>query len=105
MGDRYLSEFTKALNDCFSGEGFIARIGGDEFVAALTGENLGQAEEFIERLNKALDDLNRTDPLIYRSAATGYAFRHEADGTDWNSVYLLADERMYINKARMKGGE
>ena len=39
---------------------------------------------------------------INRSAAAGYAYRHEAAESDWNAVYLLADERMYMNKTEMK---
>ena len=102
MGDRYLSEFTKTLENCFKWKGFIARIGGDEFVAILQGEYLNSADELIKNLNFALSNMNKRDPSINRSAATGYAFRHEAEGNDWNSVYLLADERMYKKKSEMK---
>ena len=102
MGDKYLSEFSRVLDACFRGKGFIARIGGDEFVAVLSGDDLNSAEKLIEKLNLALVSLNRKDPSIRRSAATGYAFRHEVDDMDWNAVYLLADERMYSNKNQMK---
>ena len=102
MGDKYLSEFSRVLDVCFRGKGFIARIGGDEFVAVLSGDNLNSAEKLIEKLNLALVSLNRKDPSIRRIAATGYAFRHEVDDMDWNAVYLLADERMYSNKNQMK---
>ena len=52
-------------------------------------------------LNAALDKKNAEDPSINRSAATGFAYRHEVDDDNWNSVYLLADERMYETKAEM----
>ena len=103
MGDKYLSEFTKVLENCFKWKGFIARIGGDEFVAILQGDYLNAADKLIDRLNTELDNLNKRDPSIKRSAATGYAFRHETNEGDWNAVYLLADERMYKKKSEMKG--
>jgi diguanylate cyclase (GGDEF)-like protein len=102
MGDKYLSEFGKVLNDCFAEKGFIARIGGDEFVVVLKGENTNLADSVINQVNAALDELNRNDTSLNRSAAAGYAFRHEAEGEGWNSVYLLADERMYERKSMMK---
>ncbi len=63
----------------------------------------GSVDELIGQMNRALKDLNRKAPSVRRSAASGYTFRHEADGAEWNSVYLLADERMYKNKTEMKG--
>ncbi|WP_026660228.1 GGDEF domain-containing protein [Butyrivibrio sp. AC2005] len=102
MGDKYLGEFSSILDECFSEKGFVARIGGDEFVAVLTDENITLADEIIRRINFELEKLNLKDPVYERSAAFGYAFRHEADDTDFNNIYLLADERMYKNKTDMK---
>ncbi len=45
-----------------------------------------------------MNRLNSKDPAIKRSAAAGYAFRHEIIDNDMNSVYLLADKRMYESK-------
>ncbi|WP_029322413.1 GGDEF domain-containing protein [Butyrivibrio sp. AE3004] len=101
-GDKYLNEFGKVLENCFFEKGFYARIGGDEFVAVLRGENMELADRIIKEMDEELEKLNRKDPSIKRSAATGYAFRHEITGSDWNEVYLLADERMYMRKVEMK---
>ena len=102
MGDKYLSEFSETLQNCFKWKGFIARIGGDEFVAVLNGAYLEFADQLLEKLDASLAALNKKDPSIKRGAAAGYAFRHEVEGSDWNAVYLLADERMYKKKAEMK---
>ncbi len=102
MGDKYLKQFSSALENCFKDKGFIARIGGDEFVAILKGDNINEADSLISTLNDALDKLNKKDSSFIRSAATGYAYKHEADEQSWNAVYLLADKRMYANKAKMK---
>ncbi|WP_026651569.1 GGDEF domain-containing protein [Butyrivibrio proteoclasticus] len=98
MGDKYLLDFTDALEQTFSRKGFFARIGGDEFVVILTGDYMAQVDDLLKELNSKLEEMNKADPSINRSAAAGYAFRHETSTTDLNSVYLLADERMYINK-------
>ncbi|WP_026525494.1 MULTISPECIES: GGDEF domain-containing protein [unclassified Butyrivibrio] len=102
VGDKYLSEFTEAFTGCFGKSGFIARIGGDEFVSILRGDDLDMADELIQRLDGALLEMNKKDPSMERSAAAGFAYRHETNGSDWNSVYLLADERMYKKKSGMK---
>jgi diguanylate cyclase (GGDEF)-like protein len=102
VGDKYISEFTAVFEKCFGPSGFIARIGGDEFVAILRGENLDMAEVLIQRLDNALSELNKKDSTFDRSAAAGFAYRHETNEKDWNSVYLLADARMYKKKAGMK---
>lgn len=103
MGDKYLREFADVLKESVSDRGFIARIGGDEFVAVLNGTNIERAERIIDAVKAAIEKLNQEDPVLNRSAAFGYAYRHETDGNNWNDVYLLADERMYQNKAFLKG--
>lgn len=102
VGDKYLEEFGKCLSSCMDGQAFVARIGGDEFVAVLSGNNLLRAREFIQELNDRLKKLTRKDPSIDRSAACGYAYRHEVSDHDMNEVYLLADERMYKDKQQKK---
>ncbi|MCR5556933.1 MAG: GGDEF domain-containing protein [Butyrivibrio sp.] len=104
MGDKYLTDFSMALEDAFRGKGFIARIGGDEFVAILRDKNILNADICIDALNKSLEDMNEKDPVISRSAAVGCAYKHETVTRSWNAAYLLADMRMYENKAKIKAG-
>lgn len=98
VGDKYLLEFGNVLKESIGDDGFIARIGGDEFVAILTGDKQNDVDAYINNINAALQQLNIKDSSLYRSAAMGYAYRHEVENADWNAVYLLADERMYKNK-------
>lgn len=100
MGDKYIREFGQVLTECMEGKCFAARIGGDEFVVVLTGDELFSAEQFIREMNEKLERMNATDHSMIRSAATGYAFRSEVEGNG-HEVYLLADERMYNNKRQM----
>lgn len=101
-GDKYIAQFGKCLSQCMEGQAFVARIGGDEFVAVLSGNNILRAQEFIQELCMKLDELNKKDPSIYRNAACGFAYRHEVSKPDMNAVYLLADERMYLDKRKKK---
>ena len=102
MGDKYLREFGSVLKESIGERGFIARIGGDEFAAVLQGENIGYADEVIKCAEYELNRLNLEDLDIERSAAFGYAYKHEVESNDWRDVYLLADERMYVRKSEMK---
>lgn len=102
MGDKYLKDFANTLEECVAEKGIVARIGGDEFVAVLQGDNIGNADVVIKEIEATLKELNQEDPEIFRSAAFGYAYRHETESKDWNDVYLMADERMYKNKAKIK---
>lgn len=98
MGDKYLAEFAQALENTFGQAGFVARIGGDEFVAVLTDENMRKVDDLADELANCLDELNKLDNTFIRSAAVGYAFRHECTEESENEIYLIADERMYKNK-------
>ena len=100
MGDKYLSEFSHVLEECFKDKGFIARIGGDEFVVVLKDEIMFTVDSLLLEMEQELHLINQKDPSIKRSAAAGYAYRHEVNSNDWHSVYLIADERMYKNKAK-----
>ena len=101
-GDKYLSEFARILKNCVNDNGFIARIGGDEFVLVLTGNKMKLADSIMQEVNGELEKMNAADKSYRRSAAYGYAFRLELSGSTFNQIYLLADERMYKMKAQMK---
>ncbi|WP_026492396.1 GGDEF domain-containing protein [Butyrivibrio sp. XPD2002] len=100
-GDKYLIEFASVLKQCFESKAFIARIGGDEFVAILKEEYFNQVETLITRLKDALEVKNVLYPGYRRSVATGFAYSTELNHRDSHSVYLLADKRMYESKKIM----
>ncbi|WP_026526095.1 GGDEF domain-containing protein [Butyrivibrio sp. VCD2006] len=100
-GDKYLLEFSSVLKQCFENKAFIARIGGDEFVAIMKKEYFDEVDSLLTRLKDALEVKNVLYPDYRRSVATGYAFSTEVEGQDSHSVYLLADKRMYENKKLM----
>ena len=76
-GDRFLSESAQAMRIAFGEGAYLSRVGGDEFVVVIEGENIAQVERRLESLDAILSHLGDTTPDIERSIAYGYAFRHE----------------------------
>jgi diguanylate cyclase (GGDEF)-like protein len=98
-GDKLLMTFGNALDSVFSKDHLCGRIGGDEFMAVLTGVDATKVDAILEKLQETLTALNEAaeDPWEY-SCAAGYAFRHECSEDHMHNTYLLADQRMYRQK-------
>lgn len=101
-GDKYL------LGSCGLIRGFFAntpvyRIGGDEFVVVLQGEDYRRCSELLRELQArfaATQSNEAVQPWERYSAACGMAkYRH---GESYEDVFRRADRTMYRNKARMK---
>ncbi len=97
-GDQLLRDYATALKANFGDEELCARMGGDEFLVVMKRTNADGFGVRLRRLYSDLDEMNAKDKTIFRSAAIGYAFRHECHGGNAHAVYLLADERMFENK-------
>ena len=76
-GDRFLSESAQAMRIAFGEGAYLSRVGGDEFVVVIEGENIAQVERRLDSLDAILSHLGDSTPDIERSVAYGYAFRHE----------------------------
>ena len=86
-------------------EGTCYRIGGDEFVGILCGEDVsGRCEEIIVSFTKAIDDYNAVQGQPFRiSIASGYAIYDKLQDKEMlMDVYQQADVRMYENKKMIK---
>lgn len=88
-GDKYLCDAAESMVSCF-GEEHVYRVGGDEFVIVLLGEERENVEQLIERL-KIYMDLKKV------SAAVGMAYRHNAK-EPFENILRDADKKMYIEK-------
>ena len=102
-GNEYLINAAKLVCTVF-GEENIYRIGGDEFVAVLSGEALAHCEDNVMILRgmieKFRDDTN-LQPWEKVSAAVGVAY-HTSDDKTAEEVFKRADSQMYANKQAMK---
>ncbi len=100
-GDLLLKNFAKVLQESFKSEVLCARMGGDEFIVLSKSTDPVRITSLLSDLDARLLKMTKSDedPLKYR-CAYGYAFRHEKDSA--HNVYLLADQRMYEHKAKIK---
>ena len=83
----------------------VYRIGGDEIVVILQGEDYKIRDELIEKIKKVFVDIshNTKDEKYMRySAAIGMSVFIEEIDTEVYSVFRRADKQMYANKAEMK---
>ena len=86
-------------------KGICYRIGGDEFVCILSGEEVAsRCEKAIVRFKKAMDDYNSVKGQPFRiSIASGYAVYDKLQENEMlMDVYQQADARMYENKQQIK---
>ena len=83
----------------------VFRIGGDEFVIILRGNDYDHYEDLVqkfgEELQKMADD-ESLDPWEKVSASIGAAFYDPAQDDNMESVFARADQAMYENKVAMK---
>lgn len=102
-GDEMISKFSSILNEVFSNIGFIARMGGDEFIAILTDVSNNKVEKALYDLSEELLSFNKTSKNNYSlSVAYGYATRNKNDNVSLWHIYELADKAMYQNKKIQK---
>lgn len=106
VGDKMLLEAANCMKDAFLPvQGQYFRIGGDEFVVILTGENvLSRCEKGLERFDELVNAFNlQLNREFHLSVAYGYSIY---DSREKNlkiaEIYQEADRRMYENKKEMK---
>lgn len=97
-GDRALRSFASLLLQTFRDSDVIARFGGDEFCALLTGTNASDAQISIKRLEAAVGDFNRQSELPFSlHFSTGTVSC--AVETDLAELLRKADRQMYAAKS------
>ena len=102
-GDEYLINAGKLACSVF-GEENVYRVGGDEFVVVLDGENLSRCENLVANLRGTIKKLQADTNLeAWKkiSAAVGVAY-YQAGDHNADEVFKRADKDMYKNKLAMK---
>jgi diguanylate cyclase (GGDEF)-like protein len=96
-GDDLIQKASRLLCDCYK-HSPVFRIGGDEFVAFLQGQDYEHREELIAELNRQAEQNIRTgEPVL----AAGMA-EFEAEDQKMHDSFERADQRMYIRKKELK---
>ncbi len=102
-GNLLLINSVKLICDTFK-HSQVFRIGGDEFVCILIGEDYANRDKLMNRIRATIrKNEQKGDPIyINVSIASGIAVYDNQIDKNTNSVFQRADKLMYETKARMK---
>ena len=102
-GDIYIKGCCHMICDHFK-HSPVYRIGGDEFVIILNGQDYDNRKTIIDSLNKAFNEnfMKRdAEPWLRYSAAVGMA-EYSSDDNTFELIFKRADEAMYKAKKEFK---
>lgn len=98
-GDFAIRESARILQEIFGGDGQVARIGGDEFVAILPYDYRMDGEDYIRSIKDACEELNRTsDKEFYVEMSVGYTVFRCDSSVDFNYLLSNSDKMLYEAK-------
>ncbi|MCA1633563.1 MAG: diguanylate cyclase [Acidobacteria bacterium] len=104
IGDQMLREVARVLNAQLREYDFLARYGGDEFVALVPDLSPAQVEDLSGRIEMAISQLSLRVPPD-KHARVGISVgsaRFGADGDTLNQLLIAADQGMYSVKSAHK---
>lgn len=102
LGDRYICESARIINDSLSDLGHCYRMGGDEFCALIHGCSLKECEKRAELIEKLAMEYNKTHEDVRIGIACGYEVYDRRIDYDINDTLRRADKMMYEKKFKMK---
>ena len=98
-GDEYIKGACKLICDVFA-HSPVFRIGGDEFVAVLSGEDYFNREALLKKIrNKVIRNMKKDDGIIVATGMSDYIPLKDKSVTN---VFERADSAMYENKNYLK---
>lgn len=102
-GDKLLSRAASLITTSFP-NGYIFRIGGDEFATFLTGEDYQNRKVIVTSFRKRVEDIHSQSKELKEdtSIACGYAPYNPEVDRDFVSLFSRADASMYDNKKNIK---
>ncbi|MDE7184928.1 MAG: diguanylate cyclase, partial [Lachnospiraceae bacterium] len=100
-GDMLIQFASDVIAQTFEGYGFVARTGGDEFVAVLRITDEKKLSALMEQFEQNIAQKNLAVRDLVLSIAYGYASGSQQDN-DIDKVHQTADDRMYEKKKQMK---
>ena len=105
IGNKLLIKSSKAICDVFK-RSPVFRIGGDEFVVILKGEDLENYAELLCLLDNRLDRtfINVGETSFKVSVARAVAIYDSDTDSSFDDVFNSADKKMYENKKGIKSG-
>ncbi|MBR1797765.1 MAG: GGDEF domain-containing protein [Clostridiales bacterium] len=97
-GDEYIKSGCNIICQIFA-HSPVFRVGGDEFVAILKGDDYVNREALLESFRKAIEENLRQGAVI---VASGLAVYDASTDTGYNDVFKRADRFMYEQKQALK---
>ena len=103
-GDRLLQEVAQRLDSLVSGEGMLGRIGGDEFMVVLRGENAGErAEGLSDEICRTMEAPMRLDQRQVRMTISIGISLFPDDAESAEDMVRHADAAVYKAKSQGPG--
>lgn len=102
QGDELLVQVADRFRSVCGEAGILARVGGDEFVAAVSGLVGDDAREFANRLQRALEEPFALEDCRWTIGASVGLAAYPADGSDYDELIRVADASMYAAKRTAK---
>jgi diguanylate cyclase (GGDEF)-like protein len=99
-GDRLLSVIAQAIKGILPVGAFAARTGGDELVILIPAGGKAAADKFIAAAEETLSAIN--DEVIGTPSVSWGTSEMISPDENYESLFALADERMYADKKRRK---
>ena len=97
-GDRYIQKASRLICGTFK-HSPVYRIGGDEFVAFLEGEDFRNRKELIATFNRKIEDNLKSGGVVISGGLD--VFDPESD-MSYDTVFERADNKMYQRKKKIK---
>ena len=97
-GDKYIREASYLICNMFK-HSPVYRIGGDEFVAFLEGEDFDNYEELIKKFNNLIEQNLKEGKVVISS---GFAQFNKKNDDSITRVFERADKKMYSRKKQLK---
>lgn len=98
VGDEYIKKACRLICGIFK-KSPVYRVGGDEFVVLLTGDDYECREELKEKFNQEIEKNIQGKSVI---VALGMAKYDAAEDSCFGELFDRADEQMYIRKRKLK---
>ncbi len=102
-GDQFLTYIARSISGCFRDSDFVGRLGGDEFLIVMKYvPNVEIVREKGQNLLAALQKACQPVADLNVSGSIGISLYHQ-DGDNFERLYEMADQAMYISKRSGKG--
>lgn len=100
-GDILIKESAQLLNQHFSENAIVSRIGGDEFAIILVNIEQAQVESLCKKLSEEITKYNVSSEDIEIKMSVGYAYSEHSIG-EMEHLFTEADQHMYQDKRAKK---